>query len=82
MQVGDLLGAFSAFDMMLNGDEYPPFPPFGIAHICTGSGVTPPSPHIRAESGLAAPTSALGLGSLRPHLRRDWAHPCHIRTRT
>jgi hypothetical protein len=24
------------------------------------------------------PTSALGLGSPLPHLRRDWAHPCHI----
>ncbi len=24
------------------------------------------------------PTSAPGLGSPRPHLRRDWAHPAHI----
>jgi hypothetical protein len=30
----------------------------------------------------AAATSALGLGSSLPHLRRDWAHPCHICTGT
>ena len=35
------------------------------AHICAGTGLTPP-------------TSAPGLGSPRPHLRRDWAHPAHI----
>ena len=29
-----------------------------------------------------AATSAPGLGSPRPHLRRDWAHPCHICTGT
>ena len=37
-------------------------------HICTGTGLTPA-------------ISALGLGSPRPHLHRDWAHPVHIRTR-
>jgi hypothetical protein len=31
-------------------------------HICAGTGLTPP-------------TSVPGLGSPRPHLRRDWAHP-------
>ena len=34
-------------------------------HICTGTGLT-------------AATSAPGLGSPRPHLRRDWSHRCHI----
>ncbi len=29
--------------------------------------------HICAGTGLAPPTSAPGLGSPRPHLRRDWA---------
>jgi hypothetical protein len=29
-----------------------------------------------------APTSAPGLGSPLPHLPQDWAHPCHICTRT
>jgi hypothetical protein len=32
------------------------------SHICTGTGLTPA-------------TSAPGLGSALPHLRRDWAHP-------
>ena len=32
----------------------------------------------RFETGLAPPTSAPGLGAPLPHLRRDWAHPCHI----
>jgi hypothetical protein len=31
-----------------------------------------------AGTGLTPPTSAPGLGSPRPHLRRDWAHPAHI----
>jgi hypothetical protein len=35
------------------------------AHICVGTGLKPP-------------TSAPGLGSPRPHLHRDWAHPSHI----
>jgi hypothetical protein len=35
------------------------------SHICSGTGLTPA-------------TSAPGLGSPRPHLRRDWAHPSHI----
>ena len=30
--------------------------------------------------GLAPPTSAPGLGSPRPHLHRDWVHPCSICT--
>ena len=37
------------------------------SHICTGTGLTPP-------------TAAPGLGSPLPHLRRDWAHPFHICT--
>jgi hypothetical protein len=37
--------------------------------ICTGT-------------GLAPPTSALGLGSPLPHLHRDWARPSHICTGT
>jgi hypothetical protein len=39
------------------------------SHICTGTGLTPP-------------TSATGLGSPLPHLQRDWAHPSHICTGT
>ncbi len=39
------------------------------AHICTGTGLIPP-------------TSAPGLGPPHPHLHRDWAHPIHICTRT
>ena len=35
-----------------------------------------------ADSTSSAATSAPGLGSPRPHLHRDWAHPCHICTRT
>ena len=31
--------------------------------------------HMCIETGLAPATSALGLGSPLPHLRRDWAHP-------
>jgi hypothetical protein len=38
-------------------------------HICTGT-------------GLAPPTSAPGLGSPLPHLHRDWARPSHICTGT
>jgi hypothetical protein len=38
-------------------------------HICTATGLTPA-------------TSAAQLGSPRPHLRRDCAHPAHICTRT
>jgi hypothetical protein len=34
-----------------------------------------PSCRICAGLGLTPPTSAPGLGSPRPHLRRDWAHP-------
>jgi hypothetical protein len=37
----------------------------GAAHICAGTGLTPP-------------TSAPGLGSPDLRLHRDWAHPCHI----
>ena len=29
-------------------------------------------------NGLTPAISAPGLGSPLPHLRRDWAHPCHI----
>ena len=38
--------------------------------------------HIRARTGLTPATSAPGLGPPLPHLRRDWAHPCHIGTAT
>ncbi len=38
--------------------------------------------HICARTGLNSPTSAPGLGSTRPHLHQDWAHPAHICTRT
>ncbi len=37
---------------------------------------------IRTGTGLTPPTSALGLGSPRPHPHRDWAYPAHIRTGT
>ena len=37
---------------------------------------------VRAGTGLTPPTSAPGLGSPLPHLRRDWAHPCNICTGT
>jgi hypothetical protein len=32
--------------------------------------------------GLTPATSAPGLGSPLPRPHRDWAHPCHVRTRT
>ncbi len=38
--------------------------------------------HCAGAHGLSPPTSAPGLGSPRTHLRRDWAHPAHICTRT
>ena len=38
--------------------------------------------HPHARVGRTAATSAPGLGSPLPHLRRDWAHPCHICART
>ena len=41
-----------------------------------------PPCRICTETRLAPATSAPGLGSPRPHLRRDWAHPAHIRTGT
>ena len=34
------------------------------------------------NAACAAATSAPELGPPLPHLSRDWAHPCHIRTRT
>ncbi len=47
-----------------------------ICRICAG---TAPAPsHGRIGTGLTPPTSAPGLGSPRPHLRRDCAHPAHI----
>jgi hypothetical protein len=43
-------------------------------------GLTPAACHIRAGTGLATASSAHGPDSPRPHLRRDWAHPCpHLR---
>ena len=48
------------------GEALAASPPVPVrCHICTGTGLTPA-------------TSAPGLGSPLPHLRRDWAHPCHI----
>jgi hypothetical protein len=44
--------------------------------ICSGTGLTPC--HICARTGLILPASASGLGSPRPHLHRDWAHPDQI----
>ena len=44
-------------------------------HICEGVWLLALRRRIVAR---AAATSALGLGSPLPHLRRDWAHPCHI----
>jgi hypothetical protein len=40
--------------------------------------VSPPDLPFTSARGLGSPlpTSAPGLGSPRPHLRRDWAHPC------
>jgi hypothetical protein len=37
--------------------------------------------HICVETGRNPATSAPGLALALPHLRRDWAHPCHMRTR-
>ena len=34
--------------------------------------------HTSAGTGFTPATSARGLGSPLPHLRRDWAHPSHI----
>jgi hypothetical protein len=42
-------------------------------HICTGTGLAPPTSAPRLGSPL--PTSAPGLGLIRPHPSRDWAHP-------
>ena len=36
--------------------------------------------HISTGAGLAAATSASGLGASPPHLHRDWAYPRHICT--
>ena len=58
-----------------------------IGHICAGTGLTPVtsapglgSPPATSAPGLGSPlaTSAPGRGSPLPHLRRDWARPCHI----
>ncbi len=38
--------------------------------------------HICARTGLNSPTSAPGLGSIRPHLHQDWAQFAHICART
>ena len=48
--------------------------------ISTGTGFT--RPHRHRGLGSPAATSAPGLGSPRPHLYRDWAHPAHICTGT
>ena len=46
---------------------------------CCGAGPTRRAAVDRAPGiGLTPPTSAPGLGSRLPHLRRDWAHPSHI----
>ena len=45
-------------------------------------GLGSPLCHICAGTGLTAATSAPGLGAPLPHLHRDWAHRCHICTRT
>ncbi len=39
-----------------------------------------PLPHRPRRTGLALSTSVPGPGSPLPHLRRDWARPCHICT--
>jgi hypothetical protein len=39
-------------------------------------------PHVRRDWGSPPPTSASELGSPRPHLHRDWDHPCRICTGT
>jgi hypothetical protein len=38
--------------------------------------------HICTKTGLTPPTSAPGLGSRLPRLHQDWAHPSHICTKT
>jgi hypothetical protein len=54
------------------------------AEFAPGLGLTPPTfaprlgsplPPWHWDLGSRLPTSAPGLGSLQPHLRRDWAHP-------
>jgi hypothetical protein len=50
-------------------------------HICAAAARGCPC-HIRIGTRLTSATSAPGLGSPLPHLHRDWAHPCHIRTGT
>ena len=45
-----------------------------IAHNRAGQG----SARARARARVVRGTSAPGLGSPRPHLCRDWAHPAHI----
>jgi hypothetical protein len=46
------------------------------SHICTGARLS--RGHICAGTGLTPATSAPGLGSPRPHLRRDCAHLSHV----
>jgi hypothetical protein len=44
-----------------------------------GPGLVPPTSALGLGlTRYAAPTSVPGLGSPRPHLRQDWAHPAHI----
>ena len=70
-----LLGSLSTLPLPLTPSARTP-PCFALsqtsaAHICAGTWARPC--HICAGTGLTAPTSAPGLGSPLPHLRRDWA---------
>ena len=59
-----------------------------IAHVhpaqAVPRGVGKALPQRQAQEGhlRQCVTPAPGLGSTLPHLHRDWAHPCHIGTRT
>ena len=50
------------------------------AHICIGTGLI--TAHICIGTALTLPASAMGLGSLCPHLHPGWAYPSHICTGT
>jgi hypothetical protein len=59
-----------------------PLAALSVAVIATRRRLVWRACHICAGTGLNSATSAPGLGSTLPHLRRDWAQLCHICTGT
>ena len=50
-------------------------------HICTGTAL-PGTPHLHRDCAQPIRHQQRRLGAPLPHLRQDWAHPCHICTAT